>query len=79
MKYFMTTKITIKSNGSIKVEGEDFELLDENGNKFDLAGRNKISLCRCGQSSKKPFCDSTHKTCGFESVVVAYALEPKKE
>ena len=75
----MTTKITIKSNGSIKVEGEDFELLDENGNKFDLAGRNKISLCRCGQSSKKPFCDSTHKTCGFESVVVAYALEPKKE
>ncbi|MCI0448363.1 MAG: CDGSH iron-sulfur domain-containing protein [Chlorobi bacterium] len=75
----MPTRILIKSNGSIKVEGDDFELVDENGNKFDLAGRTKISLCRCGQSSKKPFCDSTHKTCGFESVIVAYALEPKKE
>ena len=24
-----------------------------------------IALCRCGQSSTKPFCDGTHRTCGF--------------
>ncbi len=71
----MATKITIRNNGSIRVEG-DFELFDMDGNKFDLAGRTAISLCRCGQSSDKPFCDSTHKKIGFQSVVTARALPP---
>ena len=43
---------------------------------FDLAGRTTISLCRCGQSSNKPFCDGTHKECGFDSAVEARALPP---
>lgn len=71
----MSTKITVKPNGSLRVEGE-FEIFDGNGQKFDLAGRTAISLCRCGQSKDRPFCDSTHKTCGWESVVVAKALPP---
>jgi CDGSH-type Zn-finger protein len=71
----MATKIIIRNNGSIRVEGE-FELYDMEGKKFDLAGRTSISLCRCGQSNDKPFCDSTHKKTGFESVVVARALPP---
>lgn len=66
----MATKITVKSNGSIKVEG-DFELFDMNNNKFDLLGRTAISLCRCGVSKNMPFCDSAHKECGFTSEVVA--------
>lgn len=74
----MTTKITATRNSSYRIEGDDFELYDASGNKYDLAGRTTIALCRCGQSSKKPFCDGTHKTCGFESEVTAYALEPKK-
>ena len=69
------TRITVVNNGSLRIEG-DFEILDQAGKPFGLAGRTKLSLCRCGQSSKKPFCDSTHKTCGFESVVVAFDLEP---
>lgn len=73
----MTTRILIKSNGSIKVEGDDFEIVDQDGNKFELYGRTKVSLCRCGHSNNKPFCDSTHKTCGWESTIVAFALEPK--
>jgi CDGSH-type Zn-finger protein len=71
----MATKITIKSHGSIRVEG-DFELYDMYGNKFDLGGRTKISLCRCGQSKDKPFCDSSHRECGFQSEIVARALAP---
>ena len=69
------TTITIRNNGSIRVEG-DFTLVDQDGKAFDLAGRTTISLCRCGQSSNKPFCDSTHKACAFESIVVARALPP---
>lgn len=71
----MPTKITVKNNGSLRVEG-DFELYDMNGGKFDLSGRTSISLCRCGQSKDKPFCDSTHRECNFQSVVVARVLPP---
>jgi CDGSH-type Zn-finger protein len=67
------TRITVMNNGSLRVEG-DFEILDMDGKPFGLAGRQKVTLCRCGQSSNKPFCDSSHKTCGFSSVVVAFDL-----
>ena len=73
----MSTKITINNNGNIRIEGE-FEIFDAAGNKFDLAGRTTISLCRCGHSNKKPFCDGTHKTIGFQSEVTAYKLDPPK-
>jgi CDGSH-type Zn-finger protein len=66
----MPTKITIRNNGSIHVEG-DFELFDENGRKFDLSGRTLIKLCRCGQSEHMPFCDKTHRVCGFQLEIVA--------
>ena len=70
-----STKITVVNNGSLRVEG-DFEIVDQEGRPFGLAGRQRVTLCRCGQSSRKPFCDSTHKTCGFQSPVVAFDLEP---
>ena len=68
-------RITVMNNGSLRVEG-DFEIVDMNGNPFGLAGRTRVSLCRCGQSANKPFCDSSHKTCGFESTLVAFELPP---
>ncbi len=69
------TRITVMNNGSIRVEG-DFELVDQSGMAFGLAGRERISLCRCGQSAKKPFCDGAHKACGFESLIEAQELAP---
>ena len=71
------TIITIKSNGSMKVEG-DFEILDQHGNKYDLGGREIVSICRCGLSQNKPFCDGAHKG-KFEHDATAFALPPKKE
>jgi CDGSH-type Zn-finger protein len=71
----MAAKITVKNNGSIRVEGE-FELFDIDGNKFDLSGRSTISLCRCGQSKDKPFCDGTHRACNFQSDIKARTLPP---
>ena len=73
----MATKITVQSNGSIRVEGE-FEILDPTGAPFGLAGRTTISLCRCGQSANKPFCDGSHHRVGFNDQVVARELPPPK-
>lgn len=69
-----TTRITINDNGSLRVEG-DFELVDSQGRPIDLGGRTRISLCRCGGSAKKPYCDGSHKTNGFRSVVTADAAK----
>lgn len=69
------TTITIKDDGSIKIEG-DFKILDPQGNAFGLAGRTVISLCRCGASANKPFCDGSHKRIGFQDKVAARELPP---
>ena len=69
------TKITVRNSGPIRIEGE-FTIYDQDGKPFDLAGRTTISLCRCGQSSNKPFCDGTHKECNFDSPIEARALAP---
>ena len=66
-------RITVNKNGSLRVEGE-FTIYDADGNAFDLAGRTSISLCRCGHSANKPFCDGTHRQVGFQSEVKACAL-----
>jgi CDGSH-type Zn-finger protein len=70
------TKLTVNSNGSLKVEG-DFEIVDMEGNKYGLQGRELVSLCRCGRSSNKPFCDGSHKG-GFDHLAKAFDLPPKK-
>lgn len=70
------TKITVKSNGSLKIEG-DFEILDEIGGVYNLQGREIISICRCGLSKNKPFCDGSHKG-HFEHEAIAFDLPPKK-
>lgn len=70
-----TTKITVNSNGSIKLEG-DFELVDKAGGVYGLGGREIVSICRCGMSQNKPFCDGSHKG-HFEHDAVAFDLPPK--
>ena len=68
--------ITVKNNGSIKVDG-DFEIVDTDGNVYGLQGRTVVSLCRCGLSANKPFCDGSHKE-SFEHEAKAFDLPPKK-
>ncbi len=70
------TKITVNSNGSLKIES-DFEIVDKNGNVYDLAGREVLLLCRCGLSKNKPFCDGTHNG-HFEHEAVAFNLPPRR-
>jgi CDGSH-type Zn-finger protein len=70
-----STKITVRENGPVLIEG-DFEIYDMQGNKYGLAGRTSIKLCRCGQSANKPFCDGAHKTCDFVDAAPARELPP---
>ena len=69
-------KISTKPRGPYRVEGP-ITLLDENGNEIDLTGKPAISLCRCGASVNKPFCDGTHSKIGFQAAEEAVAAENK--
>ncbi len=71
----MAAKVTISNNGSIRIEG-DFTVHDAEGREFGLGGRTAVSLCRCGQSENKPFCDGSHKRVGFASSCAARDLPP---
>jgi CDGSH-type Zn-finger protein len=66
-------KITVRPNGPLRVEAPEgtVELVDADGNAYDLSGKLKegklaFSLCRCGGSVSKPFCDGTHSRIGFQ-------------
>jgi CDGSH-type Zn-finger protein len=56
------TKVTVLDNGPIHITG-DFEVFDEAGSQFP--NRKLFSLCRCGLSLRKPFCDGSHREARF--------------
>ena len=58
--------ILVRENGSYRVTGPA-TLIDADGNEYDIAEKKAVSLCRCGASTKKPFCDGTHSKIGFEA------------
>jgi CDGSH-type Zn-finger protein len=60
----VATTIRLRENGPIVIEGDDVTVIDWNGRPY-LIDKRPVALCRCGQSSRKPFCDGTHRTCGF--------------
>ena len=66
-------KITVKANGPYRVEAPEgsIELVDASGNPYDLTGKPAFSLCRCGASVNKPFCDGTHSKLGFQAAELA--------
>jgi len=56
--------IKTRENGPLLVTGP-VQIIDHLGNAYDLTGKDSVALCRCGQSAKKPFCDGTHRNCGW--------------
>jgi CDGSH-type Zn-finger protein len=57
--------ITPYRDGPYLVRGP-FRILDQDGNEIERS-RRTIALCRCGRSSMRPFCDGTHRVCGFRA------------
>ena len=57
-------RITATKNGPYKVEGSIDLFYGET--RVDT-NQPTVFLCRCGASSKKPFCDGTHSKIGFQA------------
>lgn len=59
--------IRCRENGPYLIQGA-IQVVDHLGNVFAIPpGKDTIALCRCGHSKNKPFCDGSHKTCGFQA------------
>jgi len=58
-----TTVVTPMRNGPLRVTGEIHVELDD-GTEEVLP---RATLCRCGGSQRKPFCDNTHLKNGFKA------------
>ncbi|HSG48735.1 MAG TPA: CDGSH iron-sulfur domain-containing protein [Longimicrobiales bacterium] len=61
-------KIIVSPNGSLRVEGE-IPLFDHEGNRIPTPEGRPYSLCRCGHSTRKPFCDGSHRRAEFDGTL----------
>jgi CDGSH-type Zn-finger protein len=73
----LMAEVTIEArpNGPYIVTGT-IELRDTNGNV--IATQARTVLCRCGASTKKPFCDGTHSKIGFQAAAEAVPESAEK-
>jgi CDGSH-type Zn-finger protein len=71
----MATIIHVRKNGPYRVESDaEVTVVDWEGKAYTFE-RMPIALCRCGGSTKKPFCDGTHSKIGFQAAEAAVAAE----
>lgn len=59
------TIIKATEHGPLRVKGP-VTVVDADGTPYEIT-RKTFFLCRCGASSKKPFCDGSHDRVGFEA------------
>jgi CDGSH-type Zn-finger protein len=72
-------KVTIQTrpNGPLLVKGP-ITLVDADGTEFKVEG-DTVALCRCGGSTRKPFCDGTHSRIGFQGAEKAVREAQQKQ
>ena len=67
----MATTIHVRKSGPYRVESDaEVTVVDWEGKPYTF-DRLPIALCRCGGSTKKPFCDGTHSKIGFQAAEAA--------
>ncbi|MDH5570257.1 MAG: CDGSH iron-sulfur domain-containing protein [Gammaproteobacteria bacterium] len=55
--------ITVKPDAMLMIKGP-VKIQNKDGSMYSY--RSRGGLCRCGASNNKPFCDASHKHCGFK-------------
>lgn len=60
-------EVTVQTlkNGPFLVKGP-VQLVDAQGKPLPPQSGQALALCRCGQSSSKPFCDGSHQKVNFQ-------------
>jgi uncharacterized Fe-S cluster protein YjdI len=62
-KQHMETEIKVVTGGPLVIHGE-LKITNAAGNTVTRNGL--TTLCRCGSSKNKPYCDGTHQTVDFD-------------
>ena len=58
--------ISVRPNGPLMVVGP-VQITDPTGKALPMTDGRPTALCRCGQSTMKPFCDGSHSRTGFQA------------
>jgi hypothetical protein len=58
----LPVEISVTPDGALWVSG-GIPIERSDGQPFET--RNRVTLCRCGNSKNKPLCDGTHMEIGF--------------
>jgi len=70
-----TVTIRCRPDGPLVVElpaAVGLRVTDHEGVAFALpAGKRAVALCRCGHAKTRPFCDGSHRECGFSAAELA--------
>lgn len=56
--------ISVKPDAMLSIKGS---VTIQSADGRSHSQRSRGALCRCGQSNKKPFCDASHRRCGFKA------------
>lgn len=64
------TTIRLRRNGPYVIDSDDVRIVDWEGREYRVE-RRPVALCRCGASTRKPFCDGTHSKIGFDAAEAA--------
>ncbi len=73
----MAIELVATKNGPYLLTGDlsQVDLRDGDSNLYDLTGKTRVFLCRCGASTTKPYCDGRHTKIGFEAAEAAVKSE----
>jgi CDGSH iron-sulfur domain-containing protein 3 len=60
-------KLIFREDGSLGIETNGSYIIRKPDGTEETIEKPKLSICRCGLSANKPFCDSSHKNSGFRA------------